>query len=372
MKQIQLKLNTPVKIYCLGFFLLGCVADNNVEESIIHEHVVKNTQVFLSAEDTPFLARPTEIKAVSDGLYFVDVGHYQITKVDKEGNHLLSFGNRGRGPGEFQSIAGFWPLADRYLVYDYNSFKFVTFDLNGEITDEEILEKNPVNPESGRSIPITVEVLPSGKLLIPTGGSEGSLFAIAEPSGGNVIYAGTALGEFIARYDNEEVMQAFSRGEIPGLFKNLVMIGVSSSAIYSLQQTTGILEKYTHAGEQVWELELSIPGQEGLMDHIAQHNIETVRSNEPTQTFMYARAMDASEEGVAMLLNMPEDHPVTVAWIPDDGSRIDLVEIEGLKMDVQGFMEGFTVSPDDQRAYYLERGMGTIYQIEWPFRVNRF
>ncbi len=353
-------------IFFLGSLLLGCKAEYDVEKTGFTEHVVKNTQIFLSAEDTPFLGRPTEIKAVSDGLYFVDAGHYQITKVDKEGNHLLSFGNHGQGPGELQSIAGFWPFKNEYLVYDYNSFKFLTFDDRGKLIDEEVLNENPINPDSEFSIPITLDALSSDKLIIPNGGRNGTLISIADRKSGDVSYFGKAVGEFVQVYNNQEVMQAYSRGEIPDIMVNLVILSSSSNAIYSLQQTTGILEKYTHAGEQVWELELNIPGQEGLMDLIAQHNIGAGKSNGRRQRFMHARAMDANEEGVAILLNMPDDHPLTIAWVPEGGNTIDMIEVEGLSLDVRGFMVGFTVSPDGQHAYYLERSIGTIYKIELP------
>ncbi|MFO7845363.1 MAG: 6-bladed beta-propeller [Balneolaceae bacterium] len=352
-------------IFCLGFLLLGCKADGDTEKTAVTEHIVNNVKVFLSAEDTPILGRPTAIKAVSDGLYFVDEGHSQITKVDEEGNHLLSFGNRGRGPGELQSIAGFWPFKNEYLVYDYNSFKFLTFDDRGELIDEEILTENPVNPDSEFSIPITLDALSPDKLLIPTGGRNGSLFAIADRVGSNVTYSGTAVGEFIREYNNQEVMQAYSRGEIPDILLNLVMLSSSSKAIYSLQQTTGILEKYTHAGEQVWEKELNIPAHRNLFDRIAEHN-RNAEQNDHRRNFMVARAMDALDDGVALLLNMPEAQPLTIAWISEDGNTIDLIEVEGLTLDVRGFAEGFTVSPDRKHAYFLERSLGTIYRFEWP------
>lgn len=369
MKRLLVLTNSRIKnlgiIFCLGFLLFGCKADGDIEETAITEHIVKNVQVFLSAEDTPFLGRPTALKAVSDGLYFVDEGHSQITKVNEEGNHLLSFGNRGRGPGELQSIAGFWPFKNEYLVYDYNSFKFLTFDDRGELIDEEILTENPVNPDSEFSIPITLDALSPDKLLIPTGGRNGSLFAIADRVGSNVTYSGTAVGEFIREYNNQEVMQAYSRGEIPDILLNLVMLSSSLNAIYSLQQTTGILEKYTHAGEFVWEKELNIPAQRNLFDRIAGHNRDA-EQNDHRRNFMVARAMDALEDGVALLLNMPEAQPLTIAWIPEDGNTIDLIEVEGLTLDVRGFAEGFTVSPDRKHAYFLERSLGTIYRFEWP------
>lgn len=355
-----------VMIFCLGCLLFGCEAESDVEKMDITEHIVKNPQVFLSAEDTPFLGRPTSIKAVSDGLFFVDVGHYQITKVDKEGNHLLSFGNYGRGPGELQSIAGFWPFKNEYLVYDYTSFKFLTFDNHGKLIDEEVLNENPINPDSEFSIPITLDALSSDKLIIPSGGRNGSLFAIADRNSGEVSYFGKAVGEFVQVYNNQEVMQAYSKGEIPDIMLNLVILSSSTNAIYSLQQVTGVLEKFIHSGEQVWELELNIPGQEELIEHIAQHNIEAGRSNGRRQRFIHARAMDANEEGVAILLNLPDDQPLTIAWVPADGNTIDLIEIEGISLDFSGSMVGFTVSPDGRHAYYLEPNIGTIYKIEWP------
>ena len=358
-----------IKIFTLlfiGGLLAGCVSENGVDELVYPEHIVGEVSVFLSAEDSSDYGRPTAIKARPGGLYFIDSGQTQISRTDLQGNLEFSFGSRGEGPGEFLSITVFWLLGDTYLVYDYNNFKFSTFDQHGSLLKEEILSENPVNPGSGRSIPITVEALSEDKLLIPTGGSEGSLFAITEPGGGDVIYAGNALGEFQAIYDRETVMQAYSRGEIPGILKNLVMIGVSSSAIYSLQQTTGVLEKFTHSGEQIWELELNIPGQDGLLEQISQYNIEAVRNNEPTQMFIHARAMDASEEGVAMLLNMPEIKPAVVAWVPADGSGVEIITIENLELNKFGFMGMFTLSIEDQTAYYLERDTGTVYQFEWP------
>ena len=362
-------LNTNwIVIFCLGCMLFGCKAESDVEKMDITEHFVKNSQVFLSAEDTPFLGRPTIIKAVSEGLFFVDVGHYQITKVDKEGNYLLSFGNYGRGAGELQSISGFWPFNNEYLVYDYNSFKFLIFDEYGKLIDEEVLNENPINPDSELSIPITLDALSSDKLIIPSGGRNGSLFAKADRKSGDVSYFGKAVGEFVQVYNNQEVTQAYSRGEIPDIMLNLVILSSSSNAIYSLQQTTGVLEKFTHSGEQVWELELNIPGQEGLIEHIAQHNIEAGRSNGRRQRFIHARAMDANESGVAILLNMPDDKPLTIAWISVEGNTIDLIEIEGISLDFSGSMVGFTVSPDGRHAYYLDPNIGSIYKIEWPLK----
>lgn len=356
-----------ILLICIGCLLSSCETDKNVEETVLSVHQVNTTRAFLSLEDTPFLGRPTDVKSVSDGLFIVDEGHKQITKVDKDGKLVLSFGKRGRGPGEFQSIAGFWPFESEYLVYDYNSFKFLTFNDRGKLIEEETLQQNPVNPDSEFSIPITLDAVSAEILLIPTGGREGSLFAIADRSNGALTYAGSAVGDgnLNQEYDYKEVMQTYSRGEIPANFLNLVMLSSSDKEIYSLHQTTGLLEKYTHQGDRVWQKELNIPDQRDLFDQIARHNMR-MGPDGIRKLFIYARAMDATKEGVFLLLNLPEGHPLTIAWISNDGHTIHLVEAEGLTMTPHGFMEGFTVSPEGDHVYYLERSSGTIYQFDWP------
>jgi hypothetical protein len=289
-----------------------------------------------------------------------------IHKVDREGDLLMSFGSRGQGPGEYQSIAGFWLQENGYLIYDYNSFKFITYNSDGEVTDEAILRENPVNPNSRRAIPITVKALPTGKLLIPTGGNKSSLFAIADLNGDETVFAGDALAPFVSQYNSDDVRESNSKGEVPDIFKNLVMLGSSADAIYSLQQTTGMIEKFSHSGERIWQMNLNIPGQSELMDQIAQHNMEAVKNDEPTQLFIHAHAIAATDQGVAMLLRMPKNHSATIAWVPTDGSGVDIITVESSDVSPRGFMGMFALSAEDQTAYYLERETGTVFQFEWP------
>lgn len=345
--------------------MIGCTKDGSADKEHLREYPVNSVQVFLSLEDAPFLGRPIDIKVAVDGLFIVDGAHNQIIKVDAEGKRLLSFGNRGRGPGELQSIAGFWPIEDEYLVYDYNSFKFLTFDHLGRLIDEELLNENPIHSESEFNIPITLDALSSKKLIIPTGGRNGSLFAIADRINGDVTYAGKAVSNVVPEYNNQDVTEALTGGEIPEVMLNMVLLSSSSDAIYSLQQTTGKLEKYTHTGERVWEMELNVPAQKHLFDRISVHN-RGIDSEGKPRLFIYARAMEALENGVALVLNLPDDQPFTIAWVPEDGSRIDLVRVEGITPDAHGFMEGFAVSPDGEHTYYLKRSSGTIYQFNWP------
>ncbi len=86
-----------------------------------------------------------------------------------------------------------------------------------------------------------------------------------------------------------------------------MMLSHSSNGIYAFQQTTGILERYSRSCELIWEKNLKRPVQEGMFRQFADENRESVRSGEPgPHLYNYAKAMDANEEGVAIVLNTLE------------------------------------------------------------------
>lgn len=347
--------------------MIACSAHEKQEASDFEEYVRSETNVFLSTETSDFVGTPTRIKAFSGGLYYSDSGFQKITKVDRDGNQLLSFGSQGQGPGEFESLTGFWVFDDDYLVYDYNGFKFITYDHQGNLVSERAVSKNPVNPDGfPPGIPITVQAISPHELLIPSRGRDESLFAIADIKADTLQLVGKAIGKHVESFDDENVERAFSAGEIPDIFMNMVLLGSSPSGIYSFQQTTGILEKYSYSGDLVWEKNLKIPEQEGLFHQIARVNQNAAKNNEPTRLFNYAIAMSAHEEGVAMLLNMPEEHPVTAAWVSNDGGHLSVVVFHGLKQEEIGTMSSFSVSPNDKRAYFLNILDGIIHETEWP------
>lgn len=344
--------------------ILGCSGQGGQDAVTFKSETVKATDVFLSLETSKFLGNPTRIKAYDGGLYFSDHGYQRVVKVNRKRDSLLTFGSHGRGPGEFESLAGFWVFDDSYLVYDYNGFKFITYDTLGNHLADKVVKKNPVNPDGfPPNIPITVQAISTDKLLIPSRGRNGSLFAIADIETGELTYAGKAVGEHVESFKQEEVEQAFSKGEIPDIFMNLVLLGSSSSGIYSFQQTTGVLEKYSHSGDLIWQKEITIPAQDDLFDQISRHNQQEDQNN---HLFTYAKAMDARKDGVAILMNMPEDSPAAACWVSQDGSEMNVITYSDIDKEVGFGMGSFTVSPADKRAYFLNSRKGIIYEANWP------
>lgn len=353
---------TPYVILLIA--IVSCNGQHGQEAPTFDTHAVKETAVFLSPETSPFLGNPTRIKAYEGGLYFGDHGFQRIVKVNRTGDSLLTVGRQGQGPGEFESLTGFWVFDDAYLVYDYNGFKFITYDTLGNHTEERIVKKNPVNPDGfPPNIPITVQALSTHELLIPSRGRNGSLFGIADIETGEVQFAGKAVGEHVESFDQEKVEQAFSKGEIPDIFVNLVLLGSSSSGIYSFQQTTGTLEKFSHAGDLLWQKNIKIPAQDDLFDQISRNNQQ---EDQNSQLFTYAEAMDAREDGVAILLNMPEGSPVAVCWVSEDGTDMNVITYPEVDKEEGYGLGAFTVSPTDKRAYFLDTQNAIIFEAEWP------
>ena len=346
----------------------ACSKQEKQKESVFEKYEVHESTVFLSPEIADFVGMPVHIKAETGALYFTDNSFDRVTKVDLNGQKLFSFGSEGRGPGEFQSLSGFWKFEDRYLIYDYNGFKFITYDFQGDPVSDIAVDVNPVNPDGfPPNIPLTVEAISPHLLLIPSRGRNNSLFAIADIKNDHLSFLGSAVGDFVENYNRDEIRQSHLRGEIPEIFVNFMMLSHSSNGIYAFQQTTGILEKYSHSGELIWEVNIKHPVQEGMFSHFADENRESVRSGEPAlRLYKYAKAMDANEEGVAVLLNTLENNKATVIWVSDDGETLAEITYQGINNELIGRFNSFTFSPEDSRAWFLNQQYGEIYSADWP------
>ncbi|MFC1564935.1 6-bladed beta-propeller [candidate division KSB1 bacterium] len=94
----------------------------------------------LETQDTNYqFYRPRDIALDSkDNMYINDSGNYRILKYDKNGIFLLSFGNKGQGPGEFSQLSRIVVFSD-YEIYVAESGNFGpvhVFSNKGELIRE--------------------------------------------------------------------------------------------------------------------------------------------------------------------------------------------------------------------------------------------
>ena len=335
-----------------------------------HDDHSYETTIFLNPETSAFLGRPAEIQADEGSLYFYDAAFTQITNVDTTGEKQFAFGREGSGPGEFRGVSGFWVFEDRYMIYDYNSFRFNTYHKDGQPDEDITIDENPIDPDRWPpAFPVGTVAVQPHKVLVPSRGIDGSLFGLVNIITGSVELFGEAIGDYVADYDGSEVDAAHSSGNIPEVMVNLVALDGNESAIYSLQQTTGILQKFSHNGELLWEQDIRTSAQEGMFDQMAEQNKRNVEYPEKSPvTYRYALDIEVHEEGVAVLLKMfDDDHPVTVVWVPSDGSTPEKLTYTGIRYDeFPGLGQPFSISPEDATIYFLNFDDGEIRKAEWP------
>ena len=85
-------------------------------------------------EELLFDGIATVVRDGEGSLIVADNGAGEIRIFDAEGNHLRSFGGRGEGPGEFQTLVGAWPLADGSIVAADRRLQRITrFDAEGSL-----------------------------------------------------------------------------------------------------------------------------------------------------------------------------------------------------------------------------------------------
>jgi len=64
-------------------------------------------------------------------LFLLDAMQRVIHKYDQTGKHLLSFGGRGKGPGELGFAPGLIVIRDSVFAFDQRQMKIVKYDCNG-------------------------------------------------------------------------------------------------------------------------------------------------------------------------------------------------------------------------------------------------
>ena len=68
---------------------------------------------------------------------------FEVRVFDPQGQHVLSFGQEGGGPGDFQSLDAVWPLEDgSLLAVDDRLGRISRFDMNGRLVETATLENN--------------------------------------------------------------------------------------------------------------------------------------------------------------------------------------------------------------------------------------
>ncbi|MEX2600007.1 MAG: 6-bladed beta-propeller [Balneolaceae bacterium] len=343
----------------LVIFIVSCSVEENEDTSVeVHEIEAEMIHLLITSESSSDIVSPAEIKGVTGGFLLYDSGLQKIFKFDSDGNQLFEFGSAGDGPGEIGEFFGFWEVESGYLVYDRSNAKFIKYDLQGNLLEDILIEFDDFP-----LLPVKIEVIDLHQIIVPTHGREESLLTFVDLEYNDTYSVGEAVGEYVSTIDPEEMHQAITSGRIPAFMQNIVMVSSNSTGVFSFQQTTAILEKFSSSGELIWQKNLKIPAIDGLFNHIFSENRRRITTGEFLLSFNYGIDISANEEGVAVLLNMLEDQPVRVVWIPNNGEKITTFHFQSLENERQ---MTFTLSDDGSHAFFVNTLEGTIYKTDLP------
>ncbi|MEX2574918.1 MAG: hypothetical protein WD317_11500 [Balneolaceae bacterium] len=349
-------------LLCLHL-MISCSGDQEVNSFSFDEYEINEISTLFSAENSTEFHSPTSIRAIEGGFLLLD--NNRFIKMDHNGNKLFTFGGEGRGPGEYQQVSGFWEIGNTFLIYDRLSAKFIHFDkkgiwMNDTSIDHEII---PLFPSS-------IVVIDRSLFAIATRGDNGSLAMIVNLESEQIKYIGEALGDYIRMDpppDPYETHKAVNSRVIPEDYKNSVLLDSNETGLFIYQQTTAMLEKYSHDGELLWSRNLKFPIQEGLFDHMFEVNADRLNRGSPVSYnygFNHAMALSATPDGIAVLINKIEKDSVTVAWVSNDGEDISLINFKG----INHYTNRFAIPTNIEKPFilFVNSLQGIIYKADWP------
>src|SRR5712692_6877304 len=93
----------------------------------------------VAGDDEKHFGRPTDIAWLPDGTFFITDGYVntRVVKFDKNGKYLMTWGTKGKGPGELDLPHSIAIDAKRRLyVADRSNSRIQIFDENGKYLDE--------------------------------------------------------------------------------------------------------------------------------------------------------------------------------------------------------------------------------------------
>ena len=337
-------------------FLFSCQPDDS--DTIQFEDVnFTEVTTLLSAESHDQIGQPADLLYSNSGLVLYDYSAQSVFLFDDKGDEILRFGREGDGPGEFRYIAGLWKQNNQYIAYDRNSGKLIHYNNDGVFVKETSLDFE--------GMALSMSLLPENEIYVPSNGSEGSLIRkVNLQNSSNVLFGESLLSDdYDFNFDRSQ--QEILSGKIPPNMINRLILGSNESGLFSFQQATAVLQKYSHSQELLWEINLSdIRASEGIFDRFIEIN-QSFADRGMRNMYMIQHASDiaVTDSGVFLLMNTIPDHPSTVVWVSNQGERVVsayLPEGDVFNPDL------ITVSNDGTEIYLGSRMEGVVNRLTWP------
>ena len=183
----------------------------------------------LEGEEPYMLHRVIDAIRLSDGRIAVaNKGTEEVRVFDAHGVHLVTFGGRGEGPGDFRSLwrVKSWP-GDSILAWQLVNRRFSIFDSNGNYGRSFVLQSDE-NASSRRSLPLVATRGDGTIVSIVEGDADSTGVEIVDGEGRLLVSLGAYPDEDMitargSRGYTERMPAAYSRELVTSLWGDLVV-----------------------------------------------------------------------------------------------------------------------------------------------------
>ena len=334
-------------------FCLTCTTENeNDYQNNNSDDITLSAEIILSIETDDIIANPTRITAFNDGFILYDNALNQILIFSESGDHIQTFGRQGRGPGEFLSISSLKFVSGKIIVSDSELLRLTSFDLSGNHLSSQDLTASLFAFDN--------TVISPTQFITPTNGQEGGLAKFVDRENNIEFVFGEAVTTPPGFADLNQLQRDLSSGRVPDFFRNRVAISGDETFFYLFLQTEGILQQYSNEGVLIWEKKFELPEFDDEFNRFVEQN----RNNPPGRMYMlqYVHIMEHNEEGVFMLLRIPNNYPPTILYANHDGE--DQRKFHFNEMEYRP--SHFSISPSKEWIYFLNTSHGIVYRSSFP------
>ncbi|MFC1564936.1 NHL repeat-containing protein [candidate division KSB1 bacterium] len=188
------------------------------------------------------LYRPMDVAVDSKGdIYILDSGNFRVQKFTSDGEFILSFGNKGQGPGELSAPFGMdTDENDNIYIADYTNQVIHVFDMNGNFV-------RGIKPGKGL-MPKSLLFIDPEKIILNSQGLSDPEKLESEKLVKIINNSGEITGEFGERKQFEDEMLQFIGNEV-----FFALDGDNNIYISYMMQNR--IEKYNSEGNMIWKMD---------------------------------------------------------------------------------------------------------------------
>lgn len=124
-----------------AIILVACGSDKKGTKPIIEIEINLKPVVEIDIDDD-FLIEISDYIVKDDFIFILDLKQQKVLKYDLQGNLIISFGEKGLGPSEFQAPTNLVALGNAIGINDYSRKRLIKFDYHGKYLTEIPYDKD--------------------------------------------------------------------------------------------------------------------------------------------------------------------------------------------------------------------------------------